>query len=449
MSAAVLGVGLLVTTFALSAWRNINIGTLAFPAALLLGSYAGLSLEDQLAGFPAELFIVVVGITYLFGIAQANGTIDWILDGAICLLRGRSGLLPALMFLIAFALSSIGAVGTATLAMTLPIAMASAYRCNISPFMMAMITTSGMQAGYFSPNAVYSSTVVSLLENDGLEISRVGLFLNHAILNLAIAGLVWTLGRIVLKRRRVTLTSEPELVEAVSSAGASSGQSAAAIEPAFSSENAATTALADATTKQAGSRPFRIATLTALIALFFGVLTFDLDPGLLALSLGCVLMLVFSPGRDREYVEGISWSTVLMITGIITFVSTMQATGVLESLSNSLSHLGDASSGILAISYIAAIVSACASSIGTMGVVVPLASPLLLSNPDLSVLGATTTITASSYLVDPSPISILGVLVLANARESDRSKLFKQLTLWALAMVVLSPLVTWSLFVLL
>src|SRR5690625_2709729 len=204
-----LGLLVLAVIFVLASWRGINVGTLAFPGALLVGTVGGLDLTEMLAGFPSELFVVVVGITYLFGIAQTNGTIDWLLESSVRMLRGKVALLPVLCFLLAFAITAIGAVGTATMAMTLPIAMGAAYRYQISPFMMAMVTTCGMQAGFFSPNAVYSATVVQILQDGDLSVSRLSLFLAHAVLNLTIAAVVYFAGGgIRLLRTQQTASAE-------------------------------------------------------------------------------------------------------------------------------------------------------------------------------------------------------------------------------------------------
>lgn len=447
-SPAIVGIIVLALMFVLASWRNINIGTLAFPAALLVGSYAGLSLDEQLSGFPVELFIVVVGITYLFGIAQANGTVEMILNAGVRLLRGHIALLPLLLFLLAFGISAIGAVGTATLAMTLPIALACGYRYRINVFMMAMVTTCGMQAGYFSPNAIYSNTVIQILSDAGFDISRSGLFLSHVGLNVAIAAGVYLFGGGIRLIRRGAVQLESEAV--APAVGSDSDQS---YLPRSSSARP-TAAIAESDgqpvdqSESVHARLFKWATIVALVLLFCGVLIIELDPGMLAISLGCLLMLVFASKEDSKYVAKVAWPTVLMLTGILTYVGVLEATGALTAVSEGLASIGDATTGILFISYISGIVSAVASSIGTMGAVIPLTTPLLAADPSLSVLGSTTAVTASTYLVDPSPMSILGALVLANARTEDQQSLFRKLLLWAVVMIVAAPALTWVVFVL-
>jgi hypothetical protein len=67
----------LVVIFIIATTLPINMGVLAFAAAVLVGGLvAGLTADDIFAVFPGDLFIVLVGVTYLFGIAQVNGTVD-------------------------------------------------------------------------------------------------------------------------------------------------------------------------------------------------------------------------------------------------------------------------------------------------------------------------------------------------------------------------------------
>ena len=50
------------------------------------------------AGFPGDLFIILVGVTYLFAIANNNGTVDWLVHAAVRAVKGRVALIPWVMF---------------------------------------------------------------------------------------------------------------------------------------------------------------------------------------------------------------------------------------------------------------------------------------------------------------------------------------------------------------
>ena len=69
-----LSVVFLFAVVALGFWRKCNIGILAVGFSLIIGKIGGMSNSQILGGFDAKLFITLVGVTILFGIAQCYGT---------------------------------------------------------------------------------------------------------------------------------------------------------------------------------------------------------------------------------------------------------------------------------------------------------------------------------------------------------------------------------------
>ena len=71
-----------VAVFALATLRGVHLGILMFVAACVVGvTLAGMTLREVLTGFPVSILILVAGVTYFFGIAQLNGTIDRVMGG--------------------------------------------------------------------------------------------------------------------------------------------------------------------------------------------------------------------------------------------------------------------------------------------------------------------------------------------------------------------------------
>ena len=65
------------------------------PAACGVGVWlAGMALRDVLGGFPVGIMILLVGVTYFFGIAQVNGTIDRLIAAAVTRVGGYPSALP-------------------------------------------------------------------------------------------------------------------------------------------------------------------------------------------------------------------------------------------------------------------------------------------------------------------------------------------------------------------
>lgn len=95
MSAEVVSILVLAAIFAIAIGLSVNMGLLAFAAAFIVGTLvADLNADEIFAVFPGDIFVVLVGITYLFGIAQLNGTVDWLVNLAMRGVGGRVGAIP-------------------------------------------------------------------------------------------------------------------------------------------------------------------------------------------------------------------------------------------------------------------------------------------------------------------------------------------------------------------
>jgi hypothetical protein len=92
------------------------------------------------------------------------------------------------------------------------------------------------------------------------------------------------------------------------------------------------------------------------------------------------------------------------------------------------------------------VVSAFASTTGILGALIPLAVPILRTS-SLSAAGLITALAISSSVVDASPFSTSGSLVVANAPAEQREVVFRRLIQWGFAMVALAPLVAWLVLV--
>ncbi|HXT71255.1 MAG TPA: hypothetical protein VN700_15965 [Vicinamibacterales bacterium] len=96
---------------------------------------------------------------------------------------------------------------------------------------------------------------------------------------------------------------------------------------------------------------------------------------------------------------------------------------------------------------VGAVTSAFASSTGILGAMIPLAAPLMMQR-SIGTTGLVTALSLSATLVDTAPFSTVGALAVANASESERTHVYRGLLAWGGMMVVLSPIVTWLVFVL-
>ncbi|WP_405791861.1 SLC13 family permease [Streptomyces sp. NBC_01506] len=420
MSAELISILVLVVVFVIATTRSINMGALAFAAAFGVGELvADLDADGIFAGFPGDLFVVLVGVTYLFAIARANGTTDWLVHAAIRLVRGRIALIPWVMFAITGALTAIGAVSPAAVAIVAPIALSFAARYGISPLLMGALVVHGAQAGGFSPISIYGSIVNGVVERENLPGNELVLFLASLVVNLIIAAVVFVLfGGLKLKGR--DLGTE----------GDSKGKGSAGGELA-----------ADA----ARLTPARIATLTALAALVVAVLAFDLDAGLCAITLAVILS-AFWPDASRKAVGEVAWPTVLLICGVLTYVGVLEEMGTIDYAGNAVGDIGIPLLAAVLLCYIAAIISAFASSVGIMGALIPLAVPFLAQG-EIGAVGMIAALAVSATVVDVSPFSTNGALVLAAAPDVDRERFFRQLMVYGGIVVAVVPAAVWLVLV--
>ena len=73
----------------------------------------------EVGGFPAKLFVTIVGVTYLFSVARRNGTIDWLVAAGVRLVGGKVALIPGVLFLVAALLTAFGTFTPAAVAIRL------------------------------------------------------------------------------------------------------------------------------------------------------------------------------------------------------------------------------------------------------------------------------------------------------------------------------------------
>jgi di/tricarboxylate transporter len=400
-------------------------------AAFLVGTLAvGMTTDDIIAGFPGELVLTLIGVTYLFAIAQNNGTVDLLVRGAVKLVAGRVALIPWIMFAVTGVLTAIGALGPAAVAIIAPIALGFAARYRISPLLMGMMVIHGAQAGGFSPISVYGVTVNNIVAANDLPGSPVAVFLGSLFFNLAIGVVLFlVLGGRKLAGRRVG--DEPEVTPAdgdaeVSGHGTTAGSSVDVKE-------------------RTGVTAEQVLTLVGLAVLVVLALVFDLDIGFVSITIATVLA-VFSAARHKGAVMQISWSTVLLIAGVLTFVFVLQEAGTIDYVGESVTGIGAPLLVALLLAYIGGVVSAFASSTAIIGVAISLAVPFLLAG-EIGAVGVVVALSVASTIVDVSPFSTNGALVLANAQDVDRDRFYKQILGYSGIVVLVGPLLAWLVFV--
>jgi len=403
-----LAIAIFVAVFAIATFRGVHLGVLMLPAAVAVGVWlAGMPIRDILAGFPVNILVLVGGVTYFFGIAQANGTIDGVIQKLIAGAGNRRALLPYLIFLITAGVASMGSSQAGYV--MIPLAMAAARRSAVDPMLMGIALNSGMSTGGFAPTSLFGIVTVTTARQAGIDLNPLTLLAAALTSNLALLFIAsW-------------MFPGP---------GVASAPRNAAIEPA-----------ALAAPSQFSSR--QTLTLIFIVGLILTVITgfslgYQPDLGVIAFGLGALLALLY-PEAGAEGIRRIDWSTIFMVGGIVTFVGVLQHLDAVNLLGHAAMNVGTPIVAAFVICMIAGLVSAFASTAGILAALVPMAVPLATSG-GVAGWALMSAMGVCASIVDASPFSTTGALVVASAAEGERPRLKSLLMRWGLSLVVVGPL---------
>lgn len=426
----------LVALFVIGTVLPINMGALAYVAAWLVGMYSlGLDEKEILAGVSADLVLTLIGVTYLFAIARNNGTVDVIVRTAVRSVGGRVALIPWVMFAVTALLTSIGAASPAACAIIGPIALGFAGRYKINPLMMGMFVVHGAQGGGFSPISIYGTITNSVMEDAGLPTSELTVFISSLVVNTIMAAILFILlGGRDLMSQRIDPADEDHLTEDLHRGGAHV-------------PSRGTGATASTGTQALGVRRDQVLTLIAFVAVAVIALAFDKNIGFVAITAAVVLAML-SPNEHKDAIKQIAWPTVLLVAGVSTYAAILTASGSPEFVGKWAAGFSVVALGALVLCYVGGVVSAFASSTALLPIIIPIAVPLI-SEGGINAALFVAALAVSSTIVDVSPFSTNGALMLANKPDSISEPVYyKQILTYSVIVVLVGPLLVWAALVL-
>jgi di/tricarboxylate transporter len=462
MSPELISIYALVVMFVIATVLPVNMGVLAFVVAFLVGTLvAGQTTKTIIAGFPGDLFLTLVGITYLFALAQNNGTIDWLVRLAVQAVRGRVAAIPWIMFFTASILTAVGAVSPAAVAIIAPIALGFAAKYGISPLLMGLLVVHGAQGGGFSPISIYGGITNNIVQRAGLPLDPIYTMLASLGVNLAVSVLLFMLlgGRKLLGQRVAARKpgAPPVTLPHITVARAQEGpqifgdaEAEAETERMEEIEHGPDSLLEDHHIEEvpASSLAYRLCTVVGLIALAVLTLVFKLDIGFVSITIALILHLI-APHVQKRAIGQVSWPEIMLIVGVSTYVGVLQKMGTIDFVGHSVAGLASPLTAALLLCLIGAVVSAFASSTAVLGSLIPLAVPFLQAGTGVDAIGFIAAMAVASTIVDVSPFSTNGALVLANAQGIDRDHFFRQLMGYGVLVTLVAPVVVWLVFVVL
>ena len=400
MSPAVLSLVALLAAIIISFASRLNVGILAIPLAWVVGVYAGRSPDQIVGGFPASLFVTLAGVTLLFALAESNGTIGNLATRLTSAAKGRTKVLPVIMFVVACAISSSGPGAIPATALVAPLAFAMAGPAVIPPFLTALMVANGANAGNLS------------------AVSAVGIIANSRMASVGLGGHEWKVWAAnFIAHALVAGVAYAVLVRRVS------GESIAGAPRAH---------------------PLRVdqwMTMGIIAGWILAVVSFEAPLGLAAFA-AAALLIAARAGREETALRTMPWGAIIMVGGVTMLVVTAERVGGLELFTVLLARLAtpDTLYGVIAF-----VTGAISSASSTSGVVLPTFLPtapgLVAQVGGGDPLAVALSINVGSSLVDVSPLSTIGAICVAALAHPELSRdLFRKMLIWGLSMTIVGAL---------
>jgi di/tricarboxylate transporter len=422
-TAALVSIVALAIVVIISCVKEMNVGILGIAFALIVGlTFAKMKIAAVFAGWPLSLFMILVGVTFMFACAQVNGTMEKFTAYAVRLAKGNTALIPFILFILVTIITTIGPGNIATTALMAPVAMAIAGRIGLSAFAMTLLVVGAANGAAFSPFAptgIISNGIIAKMAPE-LGLTDLNSLAWKVHFNSEIAQGIVNFGGFIIFGGLAWIRRQS------GSAGVNIDEIAPKPEP-FSGK--------------------QWITLAGIAFLVLTVILLKWDVGATAFCIGAVFMLL-GAADDAKAIKAMPWGVIVMVCGMSVLINVMDKAGGLNALVSLIGAISNPTTVNGVLGFITGIISAYSSSSGVvMPMFLPMVPGLIKEIGGGDPIALISSINIGSHLVDTSPLSTLGALCIACAAEhEDKAKLFRNLLIWGLAMSVVGALVCYVAF---
>lgn len=373
--------------------RKMNTGLLCIAFALVLGRMSGVSDAVIMKGFNSSLFIMLLGVTYLFSMAQINGSLDLLAQKVIALAGRRVYLIPIIIYVFSIVLAALGPGSVPTMAIMMGFSMSLAAEMKISPVLLSTLTVLGACAGGLSPLAATGIIGANLCAEFGLTGIENDFLLNgvFSFTVYAVIVYVWLGG--------YKLCAAEDVGEKV---------------------------IQSLNRKQ-------LLTIAGIVAMVFMVMLLHINVGLVSFAVAAVLSFL-RVSEEAKAIRHIPWNTLLLITGVGVLMQLIIDLGGINVLSAALVSIMSAKSAAAVMGLTSGIMSWFSSSSGVvMPTLLPTVPHIAQQLGGVNELELASSITTISHVAAISPLSTGGALALAayasaaNANQKQQQNLFMKM----------------------
>ena len=381
MNLGLLSLILLAAAIAVSFLRNVNAGLVSVGFAMILTLVYGdaVTVKGVIAGFNTNLFIQMAGVTYLFAVVSANGTLELTAKKVVNLVPARA--IPAVMFFIGMALSASGPGSIPCLAIIPVIAIPLSVSAGINPIMTSIIGDMGAMAGRMSPLTPEAAVVRALMEAQGMDGDTVPIMICTFITAIAVSALI----TIYYKGWRVECGARGERAKL----------------PPFNKS--------------------QLLSLSGLAVLAVGALFMGWNVGLTGFLVGTVLIII-GCGKDKTAITGVPWGVIMMVLGVGMLMNIVTLSGGVDILVGVLEKVMGPKSAAPIMALAAGVLSFFSSG---LGVVFPTLVPVcgsLASSIGADGLELVAMVVIGGTIAGYTPISTTGALIMAGVAQQENSE---------------------------
>ena len=388
MSIAVISLIIFLATVFTGILRKVNCGLVAMISSVILVAFfmPDTDLTDiNTEGWPSKIFFMMLSVTFLFGIAGANGTMEVIAKKMIRMLKGRTRLMPLAVFLLTFILSATGA-GPGVAPMIMPIAMAICVETGMSAFMMGVMIEAGAGAGGMSPMATNGIIARGFLEQAGGN-DYIGMYVPYVLIMVIEAFFIY------IVRGGYKASDVPE------------GKVDVKTQPMNLKQKITT---------------------VVILCVIASVIFLRIDVAAAAMA-GAAALLVMGVMSDRKAIATVNWNTLMLVAGMFMLIDLVNKCGGIDLISSSLMRFITPKSGTGIMTMLSGLLAIVTSS---SGVVMPTLIPVCGKIAGTMGGGVTVNLLAAGVCAGAncafySPFSVLGSMTMAMYPDTvDRDKIF-------------------------
>ena len=418
---SIIALVVLAVVIAIGFIRKVNLGFLSIGAAFILSIIAGIGPKYVTKAFDADMFVTLVGVTFLFGMASQNGTLDLFSKKVVALVGKRTVLIPILMFFLSAFISAIGPGHIAAGILMTTFAVYLAFEMKINPITTALFAKLGANAGCASPLSLTGQLGLKLTNNLVNDVTnadiaeRLGFSGLHFFLATLVSGFIFTLLLYIFTKSYKVKADNPLKLKDI---------------PKFNWKQWVT-----------------IGAIVMMVVLCIG---FQMNTGLTAFVMASILVLL-QCADEKKAIKGIPWGTLVFICGVGVLVAVIDMLGGIDMISNLLMKGMNKSTATPIMATTSGILSWVSS---TTGVVMPAMFkmlPNIMRNFGTSVnyMEMISAITATSFAAAISPLSTGGAIIMSSYSASkettndELNKIFKFLFLLSVGNVLLNVLLSW------